>query len=137
MNTQQNIISKPSYRGRNHEELSNFNPSSCSPCSVEQYYAYKGEPTKKVEGVWSDEECIKFVVFIHLHHEIFNSKTRRKFEKIFKKLASYLGTRTPRQCRSRFQKLNNRFGSLIKIRNNCKEDYGVSTYERYYEQMSK
>lgn len=43
-----------------------------------------------IEGKWSDEENIKFVIFICHNKDIFKSKEKRKAEKIFKNLASFV-----------------------------------------------
>jgi hypothetical protein len=51
-------------------------------------------------------------------------------------LAAFLGTRTPRQCRSHFQKLMNRFKKLNKIKAYYEQMIGPLTYQRRLDEVS-
>lgn len=74
---------------------------------------------------------------MHIYNDIFNCKTKRKNLQIFKKLSEFLGTRTARQCRSHFQKLKNRFGTLVQMRKHWKKELGAQVYEEYYQAIQK
>ncbi len=48
--------------------------------------------------------------------------------RVFKTLSEYLGTRTPRQCRSHFQKLMNRFKNIKKMVEHHQKETGLSEF---------
>lgn len=48
--------------------------------------------------------------------------------RVFKTLSEYLGSRTPRQCRSHFQKLMNRFKNIKKMVEHHQKDIGMNEF---------
>ena len=89
------------------------------------------------EGAWTLEENKKYVFFMTYFKDIFVSKERRKYFflhsrslKIFKFLASHLQTRTPRQCRSHFQKLINKHKTIYKLKNYFRTEIGKTIFDQ-------
>lgn len=58
-------------------------------------------------------------------------------ERIFKTLSDFLVTRTPRQCRSHFQKIINKFKKLRKVRLHYQEQLGTAVYTHRLEELSR
>lgn len=86
----------------------------------EESFSSEAEPLDSSKNLfgkkWSLEENTKFCIFMAYYHEIFNRKKDRQCLRIFKKLSTFLGNRTARQCRSHFQKLMNRFKTPAKAK---------------------
>lgn len=57
--------------------------------------------------------------------------------RIFKSLSSFLGTRTPRQCRSHFQKIMNKFKKLNKVKQHYQQLLGAFNYSERLEELNQ
>ncbi len=66
----------------------------------------------RTSGHWRNEERQLYHLFLELCHEQFLRKEMRRADKIFKKMALFIGTRAADQCRSHHQKCEKKFGSL-------------------------
>ena len=69
--------------------------------------------------------------------DIFNRKRDRQCLRIFKKMSNYLGGRTPRQCRSHFQKLKNRFQVPLRAIKYFKDQYGQEKFDNRLKKLSE
>ena len=58
-------------------------------------------------------------------------------ERIFKSLSDFLTTRTPRQCRSHFQKIMNKFKKLKKVKQYYQSQIGMEKYQEELDKLSK
>ncbi len=89
-----------------------------------------------VEGKWTEEENLRYALFMDFHSKIFLSKEKRKYfllyfrsTRIFKTLSKFLSTRTPRQCRSHFQKIIGKFKTIKKVKQYYQDTLGVLEYQ--------
>lgn len=64
---------------------------------------------------WTSEENQIYVDFLAKYKEGFCTKESRKSKKVFKRLSSIIGTKTPTQCKSHHQKKFKCFHSIKKI----------------------
>ncbi len=87
---------------------------------AEQSTSLEGSPTKKprrsratktdeegiqrVKGHWSFLEKKLYHLFLEKYHAHFLQKQMRRTDKVFKKMALFIGTRAADQCRSHHQK---------------------------------
>ena len=72
------------------------------------------------------------------YESVFNSRKNRQTSRIFKKFSELLKkNRTPKQCRTHYQKLMNRFGTPTKTINFFKDLIGVQEYEKKYENFTE
>lgn len=55
-------------------------------------------------GTWTEKEKNKYYLFVWHHRSKFTSKSTRKSLRVFKKMAEYIETRNPSQCRTFHQK---------------------------------
>ena len=81
------------------------------------------------EGKWLDEENVKFAIFMTLNKDVFKSKEKRKAEKIFKNVAAFLQSRSARQCRSHFQKLIKKFGTVFQMKKHYRDLVGHQKFD--------
>ena len=72
--------------------------------------------TKSQKSVWTSEEEIKLIVYISENKELFAGKSIKRQQKVYKRMAEFLTTKTPTQCRSHFQYLTNQHGTHFKIK---------------------
>lgn len=59
---------------------------------------------KKVFGQWSEDEHFAYLSFVHTFPQIFDKAVTKSMHS-FKKMAQFIRTRTPTQCRSHHQKM--------------------------------
>ena len=85
------------------------------------------------EGKWLDEENVKFAIFMTLNKDVFKSKQKRKAEKIFKNVSMFLQSRSPRQCRSHFQKLIKKFGTVFQMKKYYRDLIGHRNFDQILE----
>ena len=71
------------------------------------------------------------------HNSIFQTGSKRKGFQIFRHMSKYLGSRTPRQCRSHFQKLLLRHKTIQKIIKSIRSLLPEKVYEKRYKEVSK
>lgn len=64
---------------------------------------------------WTKEEQTIYLNFLVEHMPMINSTEYRKKLRIFKKISTILGTRTPIQVKSHHQKLEDKFKTIPKI----------------------
>lgn len=64
--------------------------------------------------------------------EVFNKKRDRQCGRVFKKFSDMLGNRTPRQCRSHFQKMMLRFKTPNKACSFYRKLLGEKMYEERF-----
>lgn len=69
------------------------------------------------------------------HRKIFSCKTKRKAQRIFKKMSEFLVTRKARQCRSHYQKLMKRFKNLGSCERFYLQKYGVEGFQIKYQEI--
>lgn len=77
-------------------------------------------------------ENMRLIMFMDYYKDIFRCKSRRKSFKIYKGLAEILPRRTPRQCRSRYQKIMKASKNFSKAKRSFIKQAGESAYEREY-----
>jgi len=58
----------------------------------------------KAKGNWEYNEDMRFMTFMIENRESFENKNLRRSNKVFKKMAKYVKSRCPEQCRSHHQK---------------------------------
>lgn len=73
------------------------------------------EPKSFNYNYWSLEEQTTYRNFLVQHMPMITSTEYRKKQRIFKKISSILGTRTPIQVKSHHQKLEDKYKSIPKI----------------------
>jgi GTP1/Obg family GTP-binding protein len=61
---------------------------------------------------------------------------RFRTTRIFKSLSSFLKTRTPRQCRSHFQKIMSKFKTVKKVKQFYQKQLGVLMYQDKYDAVA-
>lgn len=86
---------------------------------------------------WTLTENVQYCLFMSFYQDIFNRKKDRQCLRIFKKLSEFLGTRNPRQCRSHFQKLMNRFKVPMRAIKFYKSLYGGSQFDEEFLNISE
>lgn len=64
---------------------------------------YTKRTTDKIRR-WTKEESKLYEQFIEMYSDIFNDSSSKRVTKIFIFMASYIGSKTPSQCRSHHQK---------------------------------
>lgn len=85
---------------------------------------------KKQRGHWSLEENKRYHWFLEIYHLHFIRKEMRRLDKIFKTMATFVGTREAEQCRSHHQKMEKKYQSFSKILVRLREDhYGVESID--------
>ena len=73
-----------------------------------------GASTKK-SGHWTNEENKRYHWFLELYNSYFVNKHRRRTEKIFKTMETFIGTREAEQCRSHHQKMEKKYKNFKQI----------------------
>jgi len=66
-------------------------------------------------GHWALEENKRYHWFLEIHNNHFLNKHMRRMDKIFKTMATFVGTREAEQCRSHHQKMEKKYHSIAKI----------------------
>ena len=66
------------------------------------------EPGQLV-GHWNTLQKKKYHWFLEMHHGHFENKQLRRMDKIFKSMATFIGTRAADQCRSHHQKMEKKY----------------------------
>ena len=77
---------------------------------------------------WSDTENLTFIMFMDYYKCIFFNKARRKKSKVYTRLSEFMKSRTPRQCRSRYQKLMKTFSNFTKAKRFYVSGLGENVY---------
>lgn len=83
---------------------------------------------------WSDEEQGLYLTFLKDHMPMITSPDYRKKQRIFKKISSLLGTRTPIQVKSHHQKLESKFKNVSKIIAHLEKELNLIKEERETEE---
>ena len=105
---------------------------------IDDSYSYKSENSHPQSGKrWSQEENLKFCLFMTFFQDIFTHKKYRQCSRIFKKFSLYLGDRTPRQCRSHFQKMILRFKTPLKACSYYQKLVGKKIFDEKFQESSK
>jgi hypothetical protein len=71
------------------------------------------EGRRVVHGSWSLQENRTYLLFLSRYHRDFGCEEARRRSVVFNRLSKELHRRTPDQCRSHHQKLQNRFENDI------------------------
>ena len=74
-----------------------------------------GDSERISEGNWSMKENIFFAKFLSKNTRTILTKVVKKKQKIFLRMSEFVRTRTSDQCRSHFQKMMIKHGSLENI----------------------
>ena len=69
----------------------------------------------KKKGHWSNEENKKYHWFLEIYHNHFIRKEMRRLDKIFKTMATFIGSREAEQCRSHHQKMEKKYNTFPNI----------------------
>lgn len=71
-------------------------------------------PVRRGRGVsWSPEENLKYCNFLSIYADISHfDQFERKEMGIHKEMSKFIGSRSPKQCRSHHQKMLNKFGKV-------------------------
>lgn len=85
---------------------------------------HEKELSGKNVGHWNVREKRLYHNFLTEHSQQFIRSELRRSDKIFRSMASYIGTRAPDQCRSHHQKMEKKYGSFQKILDLHREDLG-------------
>ena len=64
-------------------------------------------------------------------------KIKIRSEKIFKSLSTYMGNRTPAQCRSHYQKMIMKFKTIAKLKKHFKQNVGEDLYNESFKKFSE
>lgn len=75
-------------------------------------------------GRWEKKEHHMYYIFLTVNEKLFEKKDLRRSDKVFKLMASYIGTRTSDQCRSHHQKIESKSGSVAQILENLASEFG-------------
>lgn len=104
---------------------------------LELHSSSTSKSNSRVGRKWSNEENLMFCLFMTFYQDIFNRKKDRQCARIFKKFSDFVGTRTPRQCRSHYQKMMNRFKTPLRACNHYKKITGDKIFSERLEVLSK
>jgi hypothetical protein len=83
-------------------------------------------------GHWSEEEKLRYLLFIDHHGGRLATRERRRLWRVFRSMASFVGTRRAAQCRSHHEKMEHYYQSLPNIVACLKDN--VHDYPRHYHQ---
>lgn len=71
--------------------------------------------SRVITGSWSLEENKVYLEFLRNYKKDFDNEVSRRKSTVFNRLSKALRKRTPDQCRSHHQKLQNRFKNNIDL----------------------
>ena len=74
-------------------------------------------------GHWTRQEKRLYFLFLYEHQSHFFNREMRRLDKIFKAMATFIGTRAADQCRSHHQKVEKKYHTFQNILNGLKEHY--------------
>lgn len=90
---------------------------------------------KEVQGMnighWTKEEKRLYFLFLFEHQEHFFNKELRRMDKIFKSMATFIGTRAADQCRSHHQKIEKKYHSFLNILTSLRQIYDTDNEEQH------
>ena len=82
-------------------------------------------------GHWALEENKRYHWFLEIHNHHFLHKHMRRMDKIFKTMATFVGTREAEQCRSHHQKMEKKYHSIARILINLRKQHYDSESEEF------
>lgn len=93
-------------------------------------------------GKWSEDEHMKYIIFIDYNKEKMRSKEKRRYlthlhrsNKFYEEMAHFISTRNSLQCRSHHQKLEEKYTHVNKIIALFKPNFNKVFYKKYLEQL--
>jgi hypothetical protein len=66
-------------------------------------------------GHWTEEEKLRYLLFIDYHRDTLASSDERPLWRVFRSMAAFVGTRRPAQCRTHHLKMEHYYQSIPNI----------------------